>query len=114
VAYLDAINFLDYEQAMRQLTPRFRAETFGGPQEWAEAFASTYDDRLRIISVSGPDTSPTVWAEFRSQQAPGYGPEGARNAGCLIWSLDYDMVQVGSRWLIDGATGHYAQPFARC
>jgi serine protease Do len=114
VAYLDAINVLDYEGAMRQLTPEFRAEISGGPLEWADAYASTYDDRLEIISVSGPDGNPTVWAEFRSQQAPGYGPEGARNAGCLIWSIDYEMVRVGSRLLIDAATGHYASPYSRC
>jgi len=114
VAYLDAINFLDYEVAMRQLTPEFRAEISGGPVEWADAYASTYDDRLDIIDVSGPDDNPTVWAEFRSQQAPGYGPEGARNAQCLIWSIDYEMVRVGSRLLIDAATGHYASPYSRC
>jgi serine protease Do len=114
VAYLDAINFLDYEVAMRQLTPGFRAEISGGPVEWADAYASTYDDRLDVISVSGPDDNPTVWAEFRSQQAPGYGPDGARNAQCLIWSIDYEMVRVGSRLLIDGATGHYASPYSRC
>jgi serine protease Do len=114
VAYLDAINVLDYEVAMRQLTPEFRAEISGGPVEWADAYASTYDDRLDIISVSGSDDNPTVWAEFRSQQAPGYGPEGARNAQCLIWSIDYEMVRVGSRLLIDGATGHYASPYSRC
>jgi serine protease Do len=114
VAYLDAINFLDYEVAMRQLTPEFRAEISGGPVEWADAYASTYDDRLDVISVSGPDDNPTVWAEFRSQQAPGYGPDGARNARCLIWSIDYEMVRVGSRLLIDGATGHDASPYSRC
>jgi serine protease Do len=114
VAYLDAINFLDYEAAMRQLTPEFRAETSGGPVEWADAYASTYDDRLEVISVTGSDDNPTVWAEFRSQQAPGYGPDGARNAPCLIWSIDYEMVRVGSRLLIDAATGHYASPYSRC
>jgi serine protease Do len=114
VAYLDAINFLDYEAAMGQLTPEFRAEISGGPEEWADAYASTYDDRLDIISVSGPDDNPTVWAEFRSQQAPGYGPDGARNAQCLVWSIDYQLVRVGSRLLIDGATGHFASPYSRC
>jgi len=112
--YLDAINFLDYHAAMRQLTPTFRAESFGGPEQWADGYESTYDDRLEIISINGPDSNPTVWARFRSTQAPGYGPEGARNARCLIWSIDYQMVQVGSRWLIDGATGHYGSPFSRC
>lgn len=113
-SYLHAINGLDYYTAMRQLTPSFRAESFGGPKEWADGYQSTYDDRLEIVSISGPDSNPTVWVEFRSTQAPGYGPEGARNAPCLTWSVDYAMVQVGSRWLIDGATGHFDSPYSRC
>jgi S1-C subfamily serine protease len=113
-AYFDAINSGDYHAAMRQLSGAYRAQNFSKPRLWYAAFATSHDDRLKIESVSGPAARPRVWATFRSQQDPGYGPAGARSATCLLWSVDYGMLQRGERWIIDSASGHTDPPYRLC
>jgi serine protease Do len=114
LAYFAAINGRDYEAAMRQLSGDYRSENFSKPKLWYDAYATSHDDRLSIESVSGPLARPRVWARFRSHQDPGYGPPGARSATCLLWSVDYVMVDVGQRWVIDSASGHAEPPYRRC
>jgi serine protease Do len=113
-AYLSAINAGDYAAAMRQVSDSYRAANFSDPQKWREAYASSYDDELVVMSVTGPENAPTVWATFRSQQDAGDGPTDDPLATCVVWSVDYDMVQQGSHWVIDGASGHNDPPFTRC
>ena len=114
LAYFAAINTGDYEAAMRQLSRAYRAENFSEPNLWYDAFATSHDDHLSIESVSGPVARPRVWAMFRSQQDPGYGPAGAKAATCLLWSVDYVMVQLGRRWVIDAASGHSEPAYRPC
>ncbi len=113
-AYLAAINAGDYAAAMRQLSSGYRAANFSDPQKWHEAFATSHDDELVVRSVTGPEGSPRVWATFRSRQAAGDGPADDPGATCVIWSVDYEMVAQGSRWVIDGASGHTDPAFTRC
>ncbi len=113
-AYLAAINAGDYAAAMREVSSAYRAANFSDPQKWHEAYASSYDDELVVRSVIGPPGAPTVWATFRSRQDPGDGPSDDPLATCVVWSVDYDMVAVGGRWVIDGATGHTDPPYTRC
>lgn len=110
--HLDAVNSGDYRMDMRQFSAAIRADST--PEQWYGDYATTYDDQLSIDSVTGPASSPRVAARFRSQQDPGYGPVGAENATCLIWSIDYDMTQLGDRWVISGAEGHDDPPWTRC
>jgi serine protease Do len=114
LAYFAAINTGDYEGAMRQLSRAYRAENFSEPNLWYDAYATSHDDHLSIESVSGPVARPRVWAMFRSQQDPGYGPAGAKAATCLLWSVDYVMVQLGRRWVIDAASGHSEPAYRPC
>jgi serine protease Do len=113
-AYFAAINHRDYDAAMRQLSPSYRVRNFPKPRLWYAAFATSHDDHLTIKSVSGSGSRPLVWATFRSRQDPGYGPADARAATCLLWSVDYEMVQQGHRWLIDTASGHTTPAYRRC
>jgi len=110
--HLDAVNARDYHEDMRQFSAEIRADST--PGQWHADYETTYDDQLQIGSVTGPDTSPRVSATFRSQQDPGYGPEGAEDATCLIWSIEYEMTQLGDRWVISGADGVGDPPWTRC
>ena len=111
-SYLEAINDGDYDDAMSWLSPQMRADST--PRQWLRDYATTYDDQLEILSISGAASRPRVWATFRSQQSPGYGPATARDATCLVWSIDYDLQQQGDRWVIVEAGGHDDPPWARC
>ena len=113
-AYFAAINHGDYHAAMRQLSASYQAQNFSKPRLWYAAFATSQDDHLSIESVSGSVARPRVWATFRSRQDPGYGPAGAKAATCLVWSVDYEMVKRGHRWVIDVASGHTEPPYQRC
>lgn len=110
--HLDAVNARDYAKDMRQFSAEIRADST--PEQWQADYETTYDDQLQIGSVTGPASSPRVSATFRSQQDPGYGPEGAEDATCLIWSIAYEMMQVGDRWVISGAAGVGDPPWTRC
>jgi hypothetical protein len=112
--YFEAVNALDYGAAMSSLTDRYRKDTFSDDELWFALYESNHRDRLHIAAVDGPADAPTVWATFRSQQAPGYGPIGAEFDTCLIWSQDYEFVKSGDRWLIDDARGHGMPAWTAC
>lgn len=111
-SYLGAINARDYDEAMSWLSPAVRADSTR--EQWQDDYATTYDDQLEIRSVSGSGSQPHVWATFRSQQSAGDGPAGARDATCLIWSIDYDFQQQSDRWVIVAGDGHDDPPWTRC
>ncbi len=111
-SYLTAINERDYDTAMSLVSDAIRA---ANPQsQWETDYSTTRDDQLRVLSVKGAAPRAQVWATFRSRQAPGYGPTGAKNATCLLWSLDYDMVASQSTWIIDDVSMHVDPPWVRC
>ncbi|MEJ7744851.1 MAG: S1C family serine protease [Nocardioidaceae bacterium] len=110
--HFDAINARDYRLDMRQFSAEIRADNT--PEQWYDDYATTYDDQLRIHRVTGPPTNPLVSATFRSRQDPGYGPTGAEDATCLIWSIEYDMTRQGDRWVISGVDGVGDPPWTRC
>lgn len=112
--YFEAMNALDYGAAVSVLTDRYRRTTFADDELWFALYESNHRDRLHIASVDGPADAPTVWATFRSQQPPGYGPVGAEYDTCLIWSQDYTFVKSGDRWLIDDARGHGMPGWTAC
>ena len=111
-SYLRAINSGDYDEAMRWVSADIRRDS--SREQWSADYATTYDDQLQILSVTGPDSAPQVLATFRSRQAPGYGPVGAEDATCLWWTIDYSMVRQGDRFTIAGAAGHGDPPWTRC
>lgn len=108
-AYLRAINLDDYDTAMRQLTPQFRAE-FSDRSEWLAGIATSYDDRLTVHTVYGSQ----AFATFRSRQASGDGPADDPYATCVIWSIDYTFEQQGTRWLIADVEGRGDPPYTFC
>lgn len=111
-SYLGAINRGDFDGAMIWLGAELRADS--SAEQWHRDYATTYDDQLEIQSISGSWSRPEVWATFRSRQNPGYGPETARDATCLVWSIDYELQQQGGRWVIVEASGHDDPPWTRC
>ncbi len=111
-AYLDAINAGDYDAAMSLVSDKIRND--GSAQQWTADYATTYDDRLRIRSTDTTGAMPHVWATFRSQQLPGYGPAGAKGATCLIWSVDYTMDEQTGDWIIADARAHGDPAWTRC
>jgi hypothetical protein len=44
----------------------------------------------------------------------GYGPVGAEDATCLIWSIDYTMTLESGTWIIEHVSGHSSPPWVRC
>ncbi len=110
--YMDAINDGDYDRAMSWVSDEIRAETTR--EQWNDDFATTYDDQLDVRRVRGSGDLVRAWAEFRSQQAAGYGPEGAEDATCLLWSIDYELTLQGERFVISDASGHTDPPWTRC
>ncbi|MGH3423406.1 MAG: S1C family serine protease [Nocardioidaceae bacterium] len=113
-AYHEAINAADYDGAMGELTAEFAETNFGGEHKWHRAYETTYDDRFDVVRAAVDGDDLLVRMRFRSQQAPGYGPRGARDATCLRWDIDYRLVQQGGDWLIDGAGGHGDPAYRRC
>ncbi len=111
-SYLAAINLGDYDAAMSLVGGAMRAKT--PRDQWTSDFVTTHDDRLTVRSVTGSATVGHVWATFRSRQQAGYGPLGAVNATCLVWTLDYTMSRTGSSWVIDDASGHGDPGWVRC
>jgi S1-C subfamily serine protease len=111
-AYLAAINAGRYREAMSLVSGTIRAEA--SRSQWRTNYSTTYDDQLAIESLQAGSSTAMVWATFRSRQAPGYGPTGATDATCLLWSIDYTMVRQGSTWIIDGVKGHQDPPWVRC
>jgi len=111
-AYFGAVNSGDYDKAMSLLSDSMRA---GSPRsQWYSDYRTTYDDQLTLLSVEGTPTAVQVWAGFRSRQDPGYGPAGAKNATCLLWSIDYGMVKKGDGWVIDAVSAHMNPPWVHC
>jgi serine protease Do len=111
-AYVAAINDRDYDTAMSLVSDSIRSQN---PEEgWLSSYATTTDDELQVRSVSGSQTTAHVWATFRSRQAPGYGPSGAEQATCLLWSIDYTLTLEDSTWIISSVSGHTDPPWAPC
>lgn len=111
-SYLDAINADDYAAAMSLVGPEIRSAST--ESQWTRDYATTRDDSLQIYSITGSGATVHVWATFRSYQAPGYGPVGAKDATCLVWSIDYVMTQAPSGWVISQAAGHTTPPWSQC
>jgi len=88
------------------------------PDQWYADYATTYDDRLAVHRVKERAGVVRVWATFRSRQEPGYCPEGARDATCLVWPIDDELSRVGRRYVISDASGdasgHGDPPWTRC
>jgi hypothetical protein len=110
--YLDAINDKDFDRTMSWVSEEIRADS--SREQWYDDFATTYDDRLAIGQVDKAGDVVRVSASFRSRQDPGYGPEGAEDATCLLWSIDYEMTWVGDRYVISDASGRGDPPWMRC
>lgn len=101
----------DYDTAMTYLAPSLRTSR----AQWLHDYATSYDTGLRIVSVTESGGIAKVWSTFDSHQAPGYGPAGAPDAGCVSWSLDYVLTRAeGGQWIITGAKGHNTAPYTVC
>lgn len=111
-AYYYGINTGDYLTSWQQFTP--------GQQQriplavFAERSESSQDENVVLHSVTPqPDDSTVAHVAFTSRQSADKGPRP--NETCTEWNLDYAMVLVGERWLIDKATGHAGgEPSAPC
>jgi hypothetical protein len=110
--YTAAINARDYEGAMSHVSSTIRAQN--PSSSWYSNYATTSDDLVAVQSVAATGTTAHVWATFRSVQAAGYGPVGAVDATCLIWSIDYTMTLEGGPWIIEQVSGHSSPPWVRC
>lgn len=111
-AYYYGINTGDYLTSWQQFTPAQRQRI--PLAVFAERSESSQDENVVLHSVTPqPDGSIVAHVTFTSRQSPDRGPRP--NETCTEWSLDYTMVLVGQRWLIDKATGHAGgEPSAPC
>ena len=110
--YTAAINARDYEGAMSLVGSTIRSQN--PSSSWYSNYATTSDDLVAVQSVAATGTTAHVWATFRSVQAAGYGPVGAEDATCLMWSIDYSMTLEGGTWIIEHVSGHSSPPWVRC
>jgi serine protease Do len=110
--YTAAINARDYEGAMSLVSSTIRSQN--PSSSWYSNYATTSDDLVAVQSVAATGTTAHVWATFRSVQAVGYGPVGAEDATCLIWSIDYTMTLESGTWIIEHVSGHSSPPWVRC
>jgi serine protease Do len=114
ISYLLAVNTGDYDLASDVVTSGFKRRNLGSESAWAKAYATTYDDDFGLVDVNVDGSSADVWLTFRSQQDPGYGPAGAKDATCLRWEIVYRVVRSGGDWRLDSAKTVDKPGWIRC
>lgn len=67
-----------------------------------------------LVDATANGSKADVDLDFRSQQAPGYGPKGAVDATCLRWELVYHVIETSGVWKIDSAKTVHKPGWTRC
>ena len=109
--YFAGINARDFELAYAQLSPRLQNGTT--LEQFAAGLQSSEDIDVRVMGLRTVDAGNKVaFVSFRSLQEPELGPRPGET--CTLWELDYQMVLVDERWLIDGTDAHFDERSRPC
>lgn len=113
VTYTEAINDRRADDAHDLFTDDLRQRV--PVDELVDGTSTSFISRLSVAQVSFDGNAASVFASFRSDQAPEFGQEGQT---CSIWELQYRLVDIGEDptvdgdWRIDQATPLGDTPFA--
>ncbi len=99
-AYAGYVNVGRYAEAYDLFSPEQRARV-GSLDDFVADMASTQIAGIDVQTVSTyTNTEASARVGFVSTQDAALGPNGQT---CSEWTLDYDFVDLGTGWLIDGA-----------
>lgn len=110
--YFRAIDTRNWNAAFATFTSSLQS-SLGSPTALSAADTTSTDSRIRVLSVTrNASGAIDVGVDFRSHQAPGYGPVPGQT--CTDWTLSYRLVPTGAGLGIAHVSpvgaGHHACP----
>lgn len=94
-----SINKQDYEAAFADFTPKQQAD-MGGLENWAKGQRTSVWESIVLKSVTGTGDSLKALTQMKTYQDAAFGYDGQT---CSNFTVDYSVVYVDGRWLIDSA-----------